>query len=106
GVDGRKRQEAFLDLGGEHVADAVGRRLERHVRQQRGDAAVAAGDGDEMLEILLALREVLAVDLAEHRRIERDDTRYLLARRQLVRRDLREQRREVRQVLRVGAAPR
>src|SRR2546425_11920409 len=106
GVDGRQRQEAFLDAGGKYVAHAVGRRLERHVGEERGEAPVAGRDGDEVLEVLLPLREVLAVDLPEHRRVEPDDARYLLDRWHLVRRDLGEERRQPPEGLGMGAAAR
>ena len=44
-MDGRQREQALVELGGEHVPHAVGRRLERHVRQQRRQAPIACGDG-------------------------------------------------------------
>ena len=106
GMDGGERQEALLDVGGEHVAHAVRRRLEGHVGQERGEAPVAAGDGDEVLEVLLPFREVLAMDLPEHRRVEPDHARHLLARRHVVGRDLGDERRQPPEVLRVGAAAR
>src|SRR6185369_12115401 len=106
-VDGREREQpVVLVAGREHVADAVARRLERHVAEQRGQAPIPAGDGDEVLEVLLALREVVAMQVAEHRRVEGDHARDLLAGWESLDRDLPQERREMLQLLRVRAAAR
>ena len=105
-VDGGEGQEPFVDVGGEHVAHAILRRLERHVGEERGQAPVARGNGDEVLQVLLPLGEVLAVDVAEHGRVESDHLRHLLARRHRVGGDRAEAGRQVAEVLRVGPTTR
>src|SRR5262249_60225284 len=79
-VDGREREQALVHLRREHVADAVGRGLERHVGEHRRQAAIPLGNREEMLEILLTLRKVLRMRETEHRQGETHPTVRLPAR--------------------------
>ena len=106
GVDGGECQEPLLDVRRQHVAHAVRRGLERHVGEQRGEAPVAPGDGDEVLQVLLALGEVLGVEVAEHGRVEADHLGDLLAGGQGVGGELAQERGQVAELLRVRAAAR
>src|SRR6266446_8115373 len=79
-VDGRERQHALVvAVAGKDPGDAVRRRLERHVGEERRRAAVAFGDRGELLEVAFALRVVLGVQAAEHGRVVCEDEAELLA---------------------------
>ena len=65
-----------------------------------------SGDGDEVLEVLLPLGEVLTVDVTEHGGVEGDHLRHLLARRYRVGGDHAQHGREMAELLGVGSAAR